>query len=160
MTLEMWANIPGFPAYQVSNCGSVRNAHKGHLLRPFRGYHGYLRVNLCVDGARKQLAVARLVCAAFNGEQPSADHQVAHLNGEKENNNADNLYWATISENAHDRVKHGTSANGSRVHSKLTSADVRAIRGASDKLKHIAAKYGISMTMVVNIRSGRSWRGA
>lgn len=60
------------------------------------------------NGVRRKFKVHQLVCRAFHGEKPSPLHEVRHLDGNPMNNHADNLAWGTKSENAKDRVKHGT----------------------------------------------------
>jgi hypothetical protein len=45
-------------------------------------------------------------------------------------------------------------------HSKLTIADVLAIRADSRILREVAADYGVSLQAVWSIRKGRTWRHA
>jgi hypothetical protein len=119
---EEWRPIEGFP-YEVSNLGRVRRSEdsfngyghrvllKGRILRPGIGHVGHLHVNVYKHGVQKTYLVHRLVCAAFNGDQPSPGHLVAHRDGDPSNNVASNLYWATYSENSFDRVRHAGMPN-------------------------------------------------
>lgn len=106
-------------------------------------------------------AVHRLVCVAFHGPTPSADHQVRHIDGMPTNNRADNLCWGTATENEADKLLHGTRVCGERTHfaalseaSVLAIREARAIGAASDDL---ATNFGISKAQVSRICSGASW---
>jgi hypothetical protein len=50
---------------------------------------------------------------AFTGENP-ADLETRHMDGNPGNNALGNLAFGTASENAHDRVRHGTWVNNNR----------------------------------------------
>lgn len=65
---------------------------------------GYLGTSL---NGRRYL-VHRLVCEAFHGPAPEATMDVAHNNGNRTDNRAENLRWATRAENIADQRKHGT----------------------------------------------------
>lgn len=104
-----------------------------------------------------------MVCEAFHGPRPDR-HQVAHFDGDRTNNRADNLRWATQVGNEADKVSHGTRAWCERhgMH-KLTSAEVRQIREIHAErrsgYKATAEKFGISIQQVCNIANGKSWGG-
>lgn len=136
--IEVWLPVP-LPEftdyYEVSDCGSVRSLDrvvhttnqygpctkrlKGIPLRPGLNSGGYPTVVLHVDGNSKTVGVHVLVCGAFNGEAPSPDMEVAHWDDVKTHNDASNLFWATRSQNALDRVRNGihNQARKDRVHS-------------------------------------------
>jgi len=59
---------------------------------------GYLRFNLCKEGATKSVAAHRLVALAFI-PNPENKRTVNHKNGNKTDNNVENLEWMTHSEN-------------------------------------------------------------
>lgn len=119
-TDERWLPAPDWEdSYEVSNLGRVRSIArmvrgKGNSLRPARatikvtrvGNTGYVYVSLRRNAERHMKTVHRLVARAFHGE-PAAGLQVRHLDGNKENNRADNLAWGTATENAYDKVAHG-----------------------------------------------------
>lgn len=85
--------------YEVSSDGHVfrvaggMGAVAGRKLKLQLDKDGYLHVNLCRDGVRKQHTVHRIVAQAFH---PNPDNlpQVNHLNGIKTDNRAENLEWA------------------------------------------------------------------
>lgn len=49
---EEWKEIEGYPGYEVSNLGSVRNSSTMLIIRPILSPHGYWRVRLNKDKKR------------------------------------------------------------------------------------------------------------
>lgn len=109
---EIWKDIPNYEGlYQISNLGNVKSlerivthnkygtAHiKEKLLRPRDDSKGYGRVVLYKNNKKKQFKIHRLVAETFlpNKSNKSA---VNHIDGNKKNNNVNNLEWCTIKEN-------------------------------------------------------------
>lgn len=94
---EEWRPVFGYESrYEVSNLGRVRNAD-GHILKPIKR-RGYLCLNFCVNGARKDMKIHRLVAEAFI---PNPDELpfVNHKDEDKENNAVWNLEWCTAKYN-------------------------------------------------------------
>jgi len=69
--------------------------------------NGYPKVNLYLDKKIRPAFVHQLVLKAFRGPR-SPGKQARHLDGDKLNNHISNLRWGTCSQNAQDRVRHGT----------------------------------------------------
>lgn len=90
----MWVKIAGHPNYSVSNDGNVRNDRTGRILTPVKTKNGYLRVGL----DKKMCRIHRLVAENFL-ENPNGLQQINHIDGNKENNKAENLEWCTASQN-------------------------------------------------------------
>lgn len=104
-----------------------------------------------------------IVCRTFHGPPPSDLHEVAHNDGDRENPSADNLRWATRSENHADKKLHGTSqhgtANGSSV---LTDEDVITIRAEyiprKNSMDKLAKKFGVNKRTIHKIINNKLWR--
>lgn len=94
MSEEIWKSVVGFPNYEVSDRGRVRNKATKHI-RSFSYNHGYPQVDLYPG--QKTRTIHRLVADAFLGEHPGM--QVNHIDGNKKNNCLSNLEWCTSSEN-------------------------------------------------------------
>jgi len=98
--MENLKQIEEYPDYYVSDEGTVHSKKSGTLkkLKPIKDGKGYLYVNLCNKGTFKHIGVHRLVAQAFV-PNPEDKPYVNHLDGNKQNNNADNLNWCTSKEN-------------------------------------------------------------
>lgn len=116
---EIWLPVVGYEhLYEVSNLGNVKSlgrvvpysdgrirTYTGKLLNPSEkgkrenAEKGYLEVRLTDDNKiSKNYVVHRLVATAFI-PNPENKPTVNHIDGNKHNNNVDNLEWATYSEN-------------------------------------------------------------
>jgi len=96
-----WRTIPGYPGYEVSNTGDVRNS-RGWTLRQ-QTYDGYRRLGLCIDGKCITRKVHRLVAMAFI-PNPENKPQVDHINRIASDNRVENLRWATHTEQTENRI--------------------------------------------------------
>lgn len=135
---EEWRPTVGYSGYEVSNFGRVLSRRGGtrRLLRLQENHAGYQTVKLRRDGTSyfQRCRVSILVCTAFHGEKPSADHQCAHLDGSRDNNHADNLAWVTVAENASHKERHGTVLRGSAApNATLSEAKALLIRDLYDE---------------------------
>lgn len=102
---QRWKPVVGYEGrYQVSNDGLVRNAWAGRIVRPNVKGPGYLYVN--IRGI--SYAVHQLVVRAFIGPPPTDKHCVNHIDGNRQNNSATNLEWATPKENTANSIARGT----------------------------------------------------
>lgn len=95
--MDKWAETPGNPNYVVSNTGRIRRngSDRDHSMRDRKGY---LTVDLYDGGQRSTERVHRLVAKAFV-PNPDNKPEVNHKDGNKHNNNANNLEWVTSKEN-------------------------------------------------------------
>lgn len=106
---EEWRDIAGYEGlYKVSNLGRVMRvkgspgARSDRVLKTGRDRYGYPRVNLYCGGKAAFRYVHRLVAVAFlTGE---VKREVDHIDGNKTNNNVENLRWATSAENVNNPV--------------------------------------------------------
>lgn len=109
MQQEIWKDIAGYEGlYQVSNQGNVRatirRGTNGSNLKLRINVVGYYYVNLFKNGKGKNQLVHRLVTTAFL-PNPLGKPQVNHKDGNKLNNNLDNLEWSTPKENTQHSLK-------------------------------------------------------
>ena len=96
--MEVWKPLKEYN-YEVSSLGRVRNASNNKILSLFdKNRMGYYRVILFKDGQRRRHFVHRLVAETFL-ENLENKPQVNHKDGNKQNNNVENLEWVTCSEN-------------------------------------------------------------
>ena len=96
MTAE-YKQIDGLP-YFVNRDGDVFSTRSNKVLKPNKTGCGYLQVRLWDNYKVYYKSVHRIVAEAFI-DNPDHKEQVNHKDGDKTNNRADNLEWATRSEN-------------------------------------------------------------
>ena len=91
--------------YQLAAWGGVRWKEE-HILKPLPTHGGddgwYYQVKLSFDGKREQPSLHRLIALTFV-PNPHNYPQVNHIDGNKDNNRAENLEWCTGAENCQHR---------------------------------------------------------
>lgn len=98
--IEEWKRLEEYENYEVSNLGRVRsNQKQKSVILKQALKRGYFCVALYNEKGKIQIGVHRLVAMAFI-PNPENKPQVNHKDGDKSNNNANNLEWVTTSENA------------------------------------------------------------
>ena len=112
--MEVWKNIDGFDGkYQISNFGNVRSFSrwgKGKLLKfgKTKSKQAYRYVHLvksCRNDTR-QYYIHRLVAEYFCPKAIGCD-EVNHIDGDTQNNHADNLEWCTHNDNMRNAKERG-----------------------------------------------------
>lgn len=107
---EKWKEIPNFEGlYEASNLGRIRSIEhirkngtneykqKSKILKFNKNPNGYLQVRLSKNGIAKTYRVNRLIAMAFI---PNYENKptINHKDGNKLNNQINNLEWATHKE--------------------------------------------------------------
>lgn len=73
--------------------------------------------------------------------------------------NPAHLHWGSHQTNMNEMASQSRGAIGSRHGmAKLTESDVRAIRASDAHILDTAARFGVTPSMIRNIRAGRSWK--
>lgn len=120
MEKEIWKDIKGYTGYyQISSSGRVKSCErtiiqnngrfhnrKERILTPHSNKNtSYLQVMLVVHKRIKLCYIHRLVCEAFV-ENPNPDEYkfVTHINGDIQDNRAENLAWVSKSQNKNKRL--------------------------------------------------------
>ena len=105
---ERWKSVNGYANYEISSCGRVRNATTERMLKPSDS--AYQTINLSKNKKSKPHYVHRLVAEAFV-DNPAEKRCVDHIDGNRKNNNCENLRYATHSENSmNQRIQTNTSS--------------------------------------------------
>ncbi|XZE33772.1 NUMOD4 motif-containing HNH endonuclease [Pirellulaceae bacterium SH501] len=118
---EVWLPVPGYEElYEISSIGRLRRksaskmAPAGYVMKCRLDVHGYPRYSLSQRRKYWTVQAHRLVAIAFLGPPPFPKAQVAHYDGNKQNNHVSNLRWATQKENAADNVRLGVAHGAHR----------------------------------------------
>lgn len=174
MSTEEWKDVVGYEGiYQVSNLGYIKRVSGDSrtmprkILKPCGNGRGYLYVVLYRDHKRRQIAVHRIVALAFLPHKQE-ETEVNHIDGDKHNNNLENLEWVTPSENAIHAVRIlGKLSLPVRVgeknnNAKLTRESVQQIRQLLATMQYtrreIAKRFDVSTSCIASIARRRTWK--
>ena len=172
---EIWKDIEGYEGlYQVSNRGRVKSLERIVMRKNGRPYSvpelikerqidhkGYDRIGLNKNGKKKRFFVHRLVLQAFN---PSSDEtlEVNHIDGNKLNNNVENLEWVTSSENSIHAFKnnlhnHQGERNTNASITDSEAKEIKKLKGKGLTQKEVGEMFGTTNYVVANIWNRRGW---
>jgi hypothetical protein len=161
--------------YAVTADGNVWSSRKGEWRKLSPSVNeGYRHVSIKRGDRFITAKAARLVCEAFHGPKPEGAQLVRHLDGTRDNDTPGNLKWGTVSQNAYDAVRHGTSPSaanarksapkrsGDKSHyAKLdwdTVRQVRLLRSQGTAIAALGDRFGIDQSTISLICSGRTWK--
>lgn len=129
---ERWLPVLRYEGfYEVSDLGRVRSVTRATVRKNGHTYYikerilkctprkdGYTRVAFSREGVVYTTRVHTVVLEAFVGLRP-AKMECLHDNGNHADNRLINLSWGTPTENALDKVRHGTHHYSRRKHCKF-----------------------------------------
>jgi hypothetical protein len=173
---ERWKDVPGWPAYEVSDRGQLKSFWKrsgdvrkgelkmiiegpGKILKPMiNPEYGHIHYRLANgDDKYQTIGAAKLVLMAFDRLPEEGEHARHYYDPTPSNCNAWNLRWGSRFENAVDSIRH----KGGHHLMKLTPDDVREIRKLIKQgvpYKEIVKRFGTTIGNVCSIKKGRSWK--
>ena len=144
--IEEFRDYPG-SHIEVSNFGYIRNKVTGRINYGSKhGYKGkYRAVSVKINGKYKTKTIHRLVAELF---MPESEMNVSHIDGNSQNNRLDNLHY--------------TCHSGGKMVRHLTDEQVtevfKLVRYHGQSNKAVADRFGVSPSLVGNIKHGRSYK--
>lgn len=133
---EIWEPMVGRPKFLVSNMGRIMRKETGHIYPQYVNHNGYVYCSLCDGGKSFVARCHREVAKAFI-PNPTNKGQVNHIDGNKQNNNVNNLEWCTQSEN----IIHAIKVIGFKPWENVITKPVICIEtGVAYKSMHEAAR--------------------
>lgn len=163
--------------YEVSNFGRVRSIsrfiyrkdgikswYEGKELNISETNRGYKVIN--ITNTRKHTCTRyklhRLVAVCFVDGKTRDKKYVNHIDGDKSNNNANNLEWVTDAENKRHAAKNELYCQGSRhPEAKFTEEEIQEIRNQYNNgisQAELRKKYHVSNATMFNIVHNISWK--
>lgn len=150
--------------YKITNDGKVISLKGGKrkYLKIQKYRHGYLYVNLWVNGICYRDTIHRLVAKAFI-PNPNNLPEVNHIDGDKENNCVNNLEWSSSEDNvSHAWYNNLCSSYGENSHLNKFKEEyiIKVCEMLMEGLqpREISELTGISQAMVSDIRGKKIWK--
>ena len=171
---EIWKDVIGYEGiYDVSNLGRVRCLLKSSngktytrrtpliLKEQYNNITGYYAVQFGEWESHKHMRfpLHRLVAMHFI-PNPSSLPEVNHEDGDKSNNKAYNLTWATREQNIQHGFRNGlikTPRGVNAVHAKLSEDMVMQIFASPIGPRQLSRDIGVPYSTVASIKNGASW---
>ena len=95
---EIWKPVKNFENYLCSTTGKVKSIKSNKILKGCISSRGYVEYCFSKNGIRYLVFGHRLVAETFI-PNPKKKKQVNHIDGNRTNNNIENLEWVTAREN-------------------------------------------------------------
>lgn len=143
---EIWVTTYLSPFYEVSNFGRVRSKDR---YRPWkfgveqfitskllngRKHSGYILYDLMIEnGEKKTKRIHQIVYHSFNNTKPIKGMTVDHIDGNKSNNNLENLQFITHEENCKKGKIHTEKKSGLPMYIKQDKGKYRVIKNLNGK---------------------------
>ena len=165
---EVWGEVPGYPAVYASNQGRVKRLSytatdgrffKERILTNIIQKDGYTRSIFFNEGKTVNVPTHRIIALAFV-QNPENKPYVNHIDGNKQNNRAENLEWVTQKENVAHSINTGlTSKNTLGGYAGKFSLDERKKIierwNNGETMREIARSLGVSHSLIGGIIHGK-----
>ena len=153
INIEEWKAIKDFPQYEVSNKGRIRRVCNQRIKVPeVSKQTGYptIRLSYGIPTKKKHFNIHRLVAEAF---VPNPDNLpvVNHIDGNKLNNDSDNLEWCTYAYNNKHAYDHKLKRAWMQKIMEEDYPVIAELRKSGTKVKDIAKMYGVNTSAIYQL---------
>lgn len=175
-----WRPVKNYEGiYEINNLGVVKSLSRkkycGHknskpqltkekYLKNKIDRLGYVRVKLSKDGKSSLKYVHRILALSFI-DNPKNKKEINHIDGNKQNNNLNNLEWTTRSKNmkhAFELGLHKAKKGEENNKAKLTKNEVKEIRRLYKKGEYTQTRLGemfdVSSANINEIVNNKTWK--
>lgn len=130
--MEKWVDVKDNPAYEVSDCGRIRNKKTGRILKTNLNDKGYPILTLRKNNRQMTTNVHRVVAESFyDGDHYGLD--VNHIDGNKTNNKLNNLEFCSRQENIQHAFRNGLKKPSRQIRIRVveTGEEFESIRACA-----------------------------
>lgn len=156
----MRKKIIDFEKYEISDEGYVYNTCTERIQKQKIAGRGYPQVSFWKDGKRYYRYIHRLVAEYFI-ENPNNYDCVNHKDGNKLNNNVNNLEWCTNKQNMRHAFEKGLQPSGElRSTSKLKLEDILFIYDNYKSIDYVdlAKMFDVSYSTIQRVYKGKRYK--
>tara|TARA_R110000822_G_scaffold1894_3_gene9060 strand:- start:641 stop:1102 length:462 start_codon:yes stop_codon:yes gene_type:complete len=145
------------PNYDINEKGEVLNLRKNKLMKIHTSYNGYKYVSL----PGKTNYIHRLLGIKFI-HNPLMLREINHIDGNKLNNDLNNLEWCSSSDNTKHAYKIGLQSQKgeNNARTNLTNLDIMKIKQLSSegtKQKELVNMFGVNQSNISRIINSKTW---
>lgn len=140
----LYRPINEFPKYLACSDGYVINAETGHVMAGTVKKTGYVETILIDENGKPHYRLLHRIIAEAFVENEGNKPEVNHVDGNKENNCAENLEWVTRAENLQHAYDTGLMPNNTTPRKVYAININTGKRSEFDSIYQAAAMLGIS----------------
>ena len=157
----MFCTIKGFEDYEISKIGVIRKKSNKYIKSQYLNDRGYYMVTLTKNKKQYPVRVHRILAKCFI-DRVYGKNIINHKDGDKLNNNIENLEWCTQAENMKHAIDMGLTNNVGENNgmAKLNQEKVNEIKQLlknGNTQQSIADNYSVSRACIQKIKEGRTW---
>ena len=135
--------------YDITEDGKCINKQTKHIKNTFISNNGYERVTLWIKGKQQKFSIHRLVAIKYI-PNPNNYSCINHIDGNKLNNNVNNLEWCSISQNTNHAYKNNLIKNIQNRRIIQYSKDMEEIKRWGS-IKEIEEKLKINHGNIISV---------
>jgi hypothetical protein len=171
--MEVWKNIKGYEGlYQVSSLSRVRNKdrkvlsssgvlrfYKSRIIKVYTHKNKSVIVTLIKDSKCKRHYLHRVIATAF---LPNSHNKpcINHIDGDRSNNELDNIEWCTYKENSeHSYNNNLSSRNDNIILTNISNGEIKTFRSQRKVCEFLGESCNyINRKLQKGINGNKEWK--